>query len=178
MTINPGGSAYSHTYRSDAPPPAKLRVSGASLLLPGASVGTAALLLPAAVRFFSESLPHLLPRQAFSFSGPRISRTQSRASLFVLLQGSGADDSCLNFEGRDEVPSQTLRQGGRPGGSSLRFAPQRCIAGDRESRFSPKRGEGESSSGRISPVDRSSCPSRGCFFHRRAYVCRGPPVSQ
>ncbi|NKL64153.1 hypothetical protein GFL96_20025 [Rhizobium leguminosarum bv. viciae] len=32
----------------------------------GTSVGTAALLLPVAVRF-SESLPHLLPRQAFSF---------------------------------------------------------------------------------------------------------------
>ncbi|QCI99667.1 hypothetical protein CFBP5473_16965 [Agrobacterium larrymoorei] len=31
--------------------------------------GTAALLLPAAVRFFSKSLPHLLPRQAFSFLG-------------------------------------------------------------------------------------------------------------
>ena len=35
----------------------------------GASVGTAALLLPVAVRFFFESLPHLLPRQAFSVLG-------------------------------------------------------------------------------------------------------------
>ena len=33
----------------------------------GTSAGTAALLLPAVVRFFSKSLPHLLPRQAFPF---------------------------------------------------------------------------------------------------------------
>src|SRR5688572_4480578 len=33
----------------------------------GKSDGTTALLLPAVVRFFSKSLPHLLPRQAFSF---------------------------------------------------------------------------------------------------------------
>jgi len=35
----------------------------------GTSVGTAALLLPVAVRFFLESLPYLLPRQAFSVLG-------------------------------------------------------------------------------------------------------------
>jgi hypothetical protein len=33
----------------------------------GKPEGTAALLLPVAVRSFSKSLPHLLPRQAFSF---------------------------------------------------------------------------------------------------------------
>ncbi|KAA6488500.1 hypothetical protein DXT98_08940 [Agrobacterium sp. ICMP 7243] len=41
--------------------------AGALILLPRSPAGTAALLLPAAVRFFSKSLPHLLPRQAFSF---------------------------------------------------------------------------------------------------------------
>jgi hypothetical protein len=35
----------------------------------GASDGITALLLPAVIRFFSKSLPHLLPRQAFSFKG-------------------------------------------------------------------------------------------------------------
>ncbi len=35
----------------------------------GLSVGAATLLLPVAARFFSESLPHLLPRQAFWFLG-------------------------------------------------------------------------------------------------------------
>jgi len=37
----------------------------------GTSVGTAALLLQVAVRF-SESLPHLLPRQAFSYPEPSL----------------------------------------------------------------------------------------------------------
>ncbi|TAY61251.1 hypothetical protein ELH84_35850 [Rhizobium ruizarguesonis] len=37
----------------------------------GTSVGTAALLLPVAVRF-SESLPHLLPRQAFLYAEPSL----------------------------------------------------------------------------------------------------------
>jgi hypothetical protein len=41
--------------------------AGDLILLPRALAGTAALLLPAAVRLFSKSLPHLLPRQAFSF---------------------------------------------------------------------------------------------------------------
>ncbi|PDV86566.1 hypothetical protein CO652_21120 [Rhizobium sp. H4] len=42
----------------------------APILLPRSPAGTAALLLPAVVRFFSKSLPHLLPRQAFSFWPP------------------------------------------------------------------------------------------------------------
>ncbi|PCK83491.1 hypothetical protein CPT32_28950 [Rhizobium sophoriradicis] len=42
----------------------------APVLLPGSPAGTTALLLPAVVRFFSKSLPHLLPRQAFSFWPP------------------------------------------------------------------------------------------------------------
>ncbi|NKJ74440.1 hypothetical protein GFL38_19645 [Rhizobium leguminosarum bv. viciae] len=41
----------------------------------GTSVGTAALLLPVAVRF-SESLPHLLPRQAFSYAEPSLLRIE------------------------------------------------------------------------------------------------------
>jgi len=137
--------------------PQSFVLSGASLLLPGASVGTAALLLPAAVRFFSESLPHLLPRQAFSFRDRGFSRTQSRVRL--PLPGSGADDSCLKFEGRDEVLSQTRRQSGRPGGSSLRVATPPC----RRPRIAilAKAREDVSSSGRISPVDLSSLPFQG-----------------
>ncbi len=65
-----GENAYLGFHRSDAPPPAELRFQTAHSSSQGASVGTAALLLPAVVRFFSKSLPHLLPRQAFSFSGP------------------------------------------------------------------------------------------------------------
>ncbi|PDT32728.1 hypothetical protein CO671_27735 [Rhizobium sp. M10] len=42
----------------------------APILLPRSPAGTTALLLPAVVRFFSKSLPHLLPRQAFSFWPP------------------------------------------------------------------------------------------------------------
>jgi hypothetical protein len=42
------------------------------ILLPRALVGMAALLLPAVVRFYSKSLPHLLPRQAFSILGPAL----------------------------------------------------------------------------------------------------------
>ncbi|KAB1087291.1 hypothetical protein F4V91_13180 [Neorhizobium galegae] len=49
--------------------PQSFVLSDGPLLLLGTSVGTVALLLPAAVRFFTESLPHLLPRQAFSFWG-------------------------------------------------------------------------------------------------------------
>ena len=54
----------------------------------GASVGTAALLLPAVVRFFSKSLPHLLPRQAFSFCAyaGEISKLKRRHGLGFSLQ--------------------------------------------------------------------------------------------
>ncbi|TAU15269.1 hypothetical protein ELI24_34525 [Rhizobium ruizarguesonis] len=45
----------------------------------GTSVGTAALLLPVAVRF-SESLPHLLPRQAFSYAEPSVLRIECDCS--------------------------------------------------------------------------------------------------
>jgi hypothetical protein len=40
------------------------------ILLPRSFVGMTALLLPAVVRFYSKSLLHLLPRQAFSIQGP------------------------------------------------------------------------------------------------------------
>ena len=53
----------------------------------GASVGTAALLLPVAVRFFSKSLPHLLPRQAFSFSGPAASKSEIELRFLPALFG-------------------------------------------------------------------------------------------
>ncbi|TAY41835.1 hypothetical protein E0H72_01880 [Rhizobium leguminosarum bv. viciae] len=47
----------------------------------GTSVGTAALLLPVAVRF-SKSLPHLLPRQAFSYPEPSLMPDRDRVRLF------------------------------------------------------------------------------------------------
>jgi hypothetical protein len=47
----------------------------------GTSVGTAALLLPVAVRFFSKSLPHLLPRRAFSFMAGLVLGRRSIAAL-------------------------------------------------------------------------------------------------
>ena len=53
----------------------------------GASVGTAALLLPAVVRFFSESLPHLLPRQAFSFPQPITSEPEIELRFLPALFG-------------------------------------------------------------------------------------------
>ncbi|HBF32516.1 MAG TPA: hypothetical protein DDW73_23315 [Rhizobium sp.] len=55
----------------------------------GASVGTAALLLPAAVRFFSESLPHLLPRQAFSLErGTACKASKSRSTGSCAIYGA------------------------------------------------------------------------------------------
>ncbi len=50
-----GQALISSGQRSDAPPPAKLRVSGDPLLLPGAPDGIAALLLPAVVQFFRKA---------------------------------------------------------------------------------------------------------------------------
>ena len=78
---------YLGFHRSDAPPPAELRFQTAHSSSQGASVGTAALLLPAVVRFFSESLPHLLPRQAFSFSGPAASKSQIELRFLPALFG-------------------------------------------------------------------------------------------
>ncbi|NKL40221.1 hypothetical protein GFL57_04175 [Rhizobium leguminosarum bv. viciae] len=54
----------------------------------GTSVGTAALLLPVAVRF-SESLPHLLPRQAFSYAEPSLLRIECDCSNVASLHSSG-----------------------------------------------------------------------------------------
>ena len=62
--------------------------SDGPLLLPRASVGTAALLLPAVGRLFSKSLPHLLPRQAFSFSGcPTESKPQIKLGFMPAFFG-------------------------------------------------------------------------------------------
>ncbi len=160
MTINPAGSAYSHTYRSDAPPPAKLRVIRRLTPPPRGVCRNSGTPPPSrcSVLFGKPAAPP--PAAGFFVFGTK-DFPELKVVRVCSCSGSGADDSCLNFEGRDEVLSQTLRQSGRPGGSSLRFASQRCLAGDRESRFSPKRGEGESSSGRISPVDRSSLPFHG-----------------
>jgi hypothetical protein len=52
--------------------PQSFVVTGSSLLLPEAPVGSAALLLPVADRFFLKSLPHLLPRQAFLVLATRL----------------------------------------------------------------------------------------------------------
>ncbi len=54
-------------------------IGGRPLLLPRAFAGTATLLLPVAVQLFSKSLPHLLPRQAFSFCAWNMSATTDTA---------------------------------------------------------------------------------------------------
>ncbi|RWY77386.1 hypothetical protein EHI44_33525 [Rhizobium leguminosarum] len=67
--------------RSNAPPPAELRVSGDPLLLPGEPDGTAALLLPAVVQFFGKAC-----------------RTSSRGRLFrfqyIQALSSGVKADC------------------------------------------------------------------------------------
>ena len=72
--------------------PQSFEFAGNSLLLPELLAGTAALLLPAAVRFFSKSLPHLLPRRAFSFLDGRSSKPQIKLwCLAVLLRVEGRE---------------------------------------------------------------------------------------
>jgi len=72
-------------HRSNAPPPAKLRVSGDPLLLPGAPDGTAALLLPAVVQVFRKAC-----------------RTSSRGRLFRFPLHSSSE-----FRRQSRLPCST-----------------------------------------------------------------------
>jgi hypothetical protein len=78
------GAVYDRICRSNAPPPAKLRFQPAHFSSHGASVKTAALLLPVAVRS-SKSLPHLLPRQAFLYQASSRCRLRSSAAVPNLI---------------------------------------------------------------------------------------------
>jgi hypothetical protein len=65
-----GRSVYPFKQRSDAPPPAKLRVSGDPLLLPREARQNSGTPPPSRCSTLSKSLPYLLPRQAFSVVHP------------------------------------------------------------------------------------------------------------
>jgi hypothetical protein len=56
--------------------------------------------LPAAVWFFSESLPHLLPQQAFSFLGPAASESKIELRFLPALFGVriGHPERCPNVD--------------------------------------------------------------------------------
>ena len=84
--------------------------SDGPLLLPRGVCGTAALLLPAAVRFFSESLPHLLPRQAFSFWPKKIpARAKAAACDHRLMMASSSPQILLSIPRFSFVLLRALR---------------------------------------------------------------------
>jgi len=76
-------------------------------LLPGTSEGTATLLLPVAVRFFSKSLPHLLPRQAFCFWAMSRSKAGIELRQFSFVAHTDAGIAVQRLPGANLEPSNS-----------------------------------------------------------------------
>ncbi len=108
MAVQYGWLVYDPLHRSNASPPAELRVSDGPILLPGNVCRNSGTPPPSRCSFFSKSLPHLLPRQAFSFLGSRSAgrwgicagaRTASRKRPLKDAPGAiGADRSRLTVQ--------------------------------------------------------------------------------